>query len=164
MACFVGNQTTARKEVWKPVLYLWYSPPCMKLIQKAAVQCLPCRNAFTPQPASHVHHRQSLYGGRRWGGKGESKGVRLVYTQHGPPPKALEDGPICGFRIILEVQEMVWRNILIHYCRLKPDLIFLGFAKCPLSVSGFHLGHHVMIIWNVSLGISWLCQSLRYFF
>lgn len=41
VACFVGNQTTARKEVWKPVLYLWYSPPCMKLIQKAAVQCLP---------------------------------------------------------------------------------------------------------------------------
>ena len=39
----------------------------------------------------------------------------------------------------------------------KTELIFLRFTKHPLSVSGFHLGPHIMIVWNVSLGISRLC-------
>lgn len=127
---------------------------------------LPCRNAFTPQPASHIHRRQPLYWGADVGRerREQERKTGQFYTQHGPPLKSLEDGPICGFRIILEVQEMVWRNMLIHYCQLKHDLLFLGFTKCPLSVSEFHFGPHVMIIWKVSLGNSRLCQFLRYFF
>jgi len=126
---------------------------------------LPCKECiYTPACLSHSLQVAPVLGadvGRERREKERKTGQ--FYTQHGPPLKALEDGPICGFRIILEVQEMVWRNILIHYCQLKPDLIFLGFTTCPLSVSEFHLGPHVMIIWNVSLGISWLCQFLRYF-
>ena len=142
--------------VWRPLVHTWV--PC------CPVPC-PVRNAFTPQPACHIHCRQPLYWGADVGRERREKERKTgqFYTQHGPPLKALEDGPICGFRIILEVQETVWRNTLIHYCQLKPDLIFLGFTTCPLSVSEFHLGPHVMIIWNVSLGISWLCQFLRYF-
>ena len=58
MACFVGNQTTARKEVWKPVLCLWYSPPRVKLMQKAAIQCLstlvPAHSLLLPKELSHL--------------------------------------------------------------------------------------------------------------